>query len=132
MASFILVAGAWHGAWCWEYVIPLLEARGHRAVAAELPGMGADRTPLAEVDFTAWAQAVAEVVETAAEPVILVGHSGGGPIAWAAVDARPEKVARVVSSIAGRRATGRPSTPTFPSSIRKSRCRTGLSSTTPT
>lgn len=50
MATFVLVSGSWHGAWCWEYVIPQLEVRGHRAVAAELPGMGADRTPLAVLD----------------------------------------------------------------------------------
>jgi len=80
MACFVLVSGAWHGAWCWEYVIPLLEARGHQAVAAELPGMGADRTPLAEVDFAAWARTVAGVVEAAGEPVILVGHSRGGVV----------------------------------------------------
>ncbi len=26
MTSFVLVHGAWHGGWCWERVIPLLEA----------------------------------------------------------------------------------------------------------
>jgi hypothetical protein len=53
MARFLLVAGAWHGAWSWEFVIPLLAARGHRAAAVELPGMGADRTPLAGLDMMA-------------------------------------------------------------------------------
>ena len=90
MASFVLVAGAWHGAWCWDYVIPLLEARGHRAVAAELPGMGADRTPLGEVDFAAWAGAVASVVEAAGEPVILVGHSRGGVVISQAAELVPD------------------------------------------
>lgn len=92
MASFVLVAGAWHGAWCWEYVIPLLEARGHRAVAAELPGMGSDRTPLAEVDFAAWARAVAKVVAAAGEPVILVGHSRGGVVISQTAELVPDNI----------------------------------------
>ena len=37
MALFALVHGAWHGAWCWEKVIPGLEAHGHRAVAMDMP-----------------------------------------------------------------------------------------------
>lgn len=93
MAAFVLVSGAWHGAWCWEYVIPLLEARGHTAVAAELPGMGADRTPLAALDFSAWARAVADVVEAAGEPVILVGHSRGGVVISQTAELVPENIA---------------------------------------
>jgi pimeloyl-ACP methyl ester carboxylesterase len=80
MARFVLVAGACHGAWCWERVIPLLEARGHRAETAELPGMGADRTPLAGLDMMAWSRAVAKAIEADPERAILVGHSRGGAV----------------------------------------------------
>ena len=45
MAHFILVHGAWHGAWCWYKVVPLLRAAGHRVDAINLPGHGIDRTP---------------------------------------------------------------------------------------
>jgi hypothetical protein len=31
--AFVLVHGAWHGAWCWQRVVPLLEAHGHRVEA---------------------------------------------------------------------------------------------------
>ncbi|MDP9143966.1 MAG: alpha/beta fold hydrolase [Actinomycetota bacterium] len=34
---FVLVHGAYHGAWCWERLIPELEVRGHRATAVDLP-----------------------------------------------------------------------------------------------
>ncbi|MGH9890880.1 MAG: alpha/beta fold hydrolase, partial [bacterium] len=40
--------------------------------------------------------AVVALIDSATEPVVLVGHSGGGAIAHAAVDARPDRVARVV------------------------------------
>ena len=34
--TFVLVHGAWHGAWCWERVVPLLARHGHRVVTPEL------------------------------------------------------------------------------------------------
>jgi hypothetical protein len=37
MSTFGLVHGGGLGAWCWEAVIPELEARGHRAAAVDLP-----------------------------------------------------------------------------------------------
>lgn len=87
-----MVSGSWHGAWCWEFVNPLLEARGHRALAAELPGMGADRTPLASLDFAAWARAVADVVEASPEPVVLVGHSRGGVVISQVAELVPQRI----------------------------------------
>lgn len=92
MARFVLVAGAWHGAWCWEFVVPLLEAKGHRAEPAELPGMGADRTPLDRLDLAAWAQAVADVVEADPEPAILVGHSRGGIVISQTAELVPDRI----------------------------------------
>ena len=37
MATFGLVHGAGHGAWCWERLVPILETLGHRAFAMDLP-----------------------------------------------------------------------------------------------
>jgi hypothetical protein len=37
VTTYALIHGAWHGAWCWEPLIPELERRGHRAVAVDLP-----------------------------------------------------------------------------------------------
>lgn len=92
MARFVLVAGAWHGAWCWEYVIPLLEERGHRVEAAELPGMGADRTPLDGLDLRAWAGALKDVIDAHAERPILVGHSRGGVVVSQVAELIPERI----------------------------------------
>ena len=92
MARFVLVAGAWHGAWCWEFVVPLLEAMGHRAQPAELPGMGSDRTPLAQLSLAAWARAVADVIESDPEPAILVGHSRGGVVISQAAELVPDRI----------------------------------------
>lgn len=36
MSTFGLVHGGGFGAWCWERLIPELEARGHRAATVDL------------------------------------------------------------------------------------------------
>ena len=69
--TFGLVHGAWHGAWCWNRVIPLLEQGGHRCVAVELPAEDAD------ADLTRYAEIVADALGDA-DDVVLVGHSLGG------------------------------------------------------
>jgi hypothetical protein len=38
MADFVLVHGAWHGAWCWRRILPGLHQAGHRAFAVSLTG----------------------------------------------------------------------------------------------
>jgi pimeloyl-ACP methyl ester carboxylesterase len=39
MATFVLVHGGWHGGWCWQKVIPLLEEAGHEVYAPTLTGL---------------------------------------------------------------------------------------------
>src|SRR5262249_15425185 len=73
MSTFGLVHGAGLGAWCWERLIPELEARGHRAAAIDLPLH----------DPSAGASRLAEtVVEAFVEvnDLVLVGHSISGLI----------------------------------------------------
>ena len=38
--QFVLVHGAWHGAWCWKRVTPLLRDAGHDVHAVTLTGVG--------------------------------------------------------------------------------------------
>jgi pimeloyl-ACP methyl ester carboxylesterase len=94
--SFVLIAGAWHGAWCWSKVLPLLESQGHRAIAHELPGTGADTTDPAGVTLESWARSVAEVLTSHTEPVTLVGHSRGGIVISRAAELVPERLRRLV------------------------------------
>ena len=47
--TFVLVHGAWHGAWCWAAVINQLEKLGDRAYAVDLPGHGMNRADRAKV-----------------------------------------------------------------------------------
>lgn len=78
--TWVLVAGAWHGAWCWQRLTPLLEAGGHRVLTPELPGTGDSRTDPAQASLDGWARLIAELVMAQPEPVVLLGHSRGGAV----------------------------------------------------
>lgn len=93
---FILVHGGLHGGWCWDHVVPLLKAAGHEALAPDLPGMGADRTPLAAIRLATTADFVADLVRQQAEPVVLVGHSMAGPTISEAAERAPEWIAGLI------------------------------------
>jgi len=96
MARFVLVHGAFGGAWAWTDMARELEAAGHAAVAIDLPGGGDDRTPIEDVTLDSCAARVIEALEDSAEPSILVGHSMGGVVVTQAAARRPERVALLV------------------------------------
>ena len=96
MATFVLVHGAWHGGWCWERVAPLLVAQGHRVLAPDLPGMGADTREHGSDPLGEWTDFVAELATSAGEPVILVGHSLGGVVISEVAERVPDAVRRLV------------------------------------
>lgn len=92
MSTFVLVHGAWHGAWSWKFVAPLLERAGHKVVAADLPGLGDDQTPIGDISLPSYADAIAAVVKAQDEPVTLVGHSMGGFVITQVAEMLPEKI----------------------------------------
>jgi pimeloyl-ACP methyl ester carboxylesterase len=88
MTTFGLIHGAWHGAWCWDRLIPELERRGHRAVTVDLP---CDDPAATIMDN---AKLVADSLAGAGDDVVVVGHSLGGVVAPVVPLLRP--VRRVV------------------------------------
>jgi pimeloyl-ACP methyl ester carboxylesterase len=69
--DIVLVHGSYHGAWCWEFLTPELERRGHRVVAPDLP--------TADPDLGAgqYADVVIDAMAEMSDPVV-VGHSMSG------------------------------------------------------
>jgi pimeloyl-ACP methyl ester carboxylesterase len=97
--DIILIPGFWLDASSWDEVIPALDQAGHRTHALTLPGMESKDADRSEVTLRDHVDAVVEVIDSldpADGKVVLVGHSGGGAVAHAAMDARPDRVARVV------------------------------------
>jgi pimeloyl-ACP methyl ester carboxylesterase len=97
--DIVLIPGLWLDGSSWEEVVPFLHQAGHNTHPLTLPGMestDADRSKITLSDQVEAVVAVIDSFDSAAGPVVLVGHSGGGAIAHAAVDARPARIARVV------------------------------------
>jgi pimeloyl-ACP methyl ester carboxylesterase len=97
--EMILIPGLWLDGSSWDEVVPTLTRAGHRTHALTLPGMeskDADRSKITLRDHVDAVVRVIDSVDPADGKVVLVGHSGGGAIAYAAADARPERVTRVV------------------------------------
>jgi pimeloyl-ACP methyl ester carboxylesterase len=88
MTTFVLVHGAWHGAWCWEQLRGELAARGHASIAPELP--------IGDPSAT-WADYGAAVLDAVADgdagpDLVLVGHSLGSMVLPLVASAVPSTV----------------------------------------
>ncbi|WP_280152992.1 alpha/beta fold hydrolase [Piscinibacter sp. XHJ-5] len=92
MADFVLVHGAWGGAWCWKRVIPGLWQAGHRAFAVTLTGV-AERShllsPLITLD-THIADVLSVIEAEELHQAVLVGHSYAGMVVTGVADRLPE------------------------------------------
>ncbi len=98
MTTFVLVHGAWHGGWCWQRVVERLWARGHRAYAPTLTGLG-ERAHLFSGDITLSTH-VADVTNVLhyedLRDVVLCGHSYGGCVIAGVIERAPERIASTV------------------------------------
>ena len=98
MATFVLVHGGWHGGWCWQKVIPFLEAAGHAVYAPTLTGLAERASELSpDVGLDTHIQDIVGLLEERnLHGVILVGHSYSGMVITGVVDQVPERIAHLV------------------------------------
>jgi len=98
MADFVLVHGAWHGAWCWKRILPALWQAGHRAFTVTLTGTGERAHQLSpSITLHTHIDDVVAVLEAEElQQAILVGHSYGGMVITGAADRLPQRIARLV------------------------------------
>ena len=94
--TYILIPGAFHGAWSWYKVITRLEKAGQSVIAQDLPGTGMSKAPVGEASLEGWAQFICQIIDQQPEPVILVGHSRGGVVISQAAEYRPDQVEALV------------------------------------
>ena len=88
---FVLIHGGHHGTWCWEKLIPHLEALGHSVLAIDLPGCNERLREAASL--ASWRRALRDVIE---DGDVLVGHSMGGFAISLGADEVSDKVARLI------------------------------------
>ena len=98
MANFVLVHGAWQGAWCWRDVSAALTAAGHRVHAVTLTGLG-ERAHLMSPAITLETH-IADVVNTIEaeelSDVVLAVHSYAGMVGTAVADRLTQRLRHLV------------------------------------
>jgi pimeloyl-ACP methyl ester carboxylesterase len=97
VSTFVLIPGAGGAAWYWHRVVPELRARGHEAVAVDLPG--ADES----AGLPEYADAVVAAIG-AHHDVVVVAQSMGGftaPVACARAPARLLVLVNAMIPLAG-------------------------------
>jgi pimeloyl-ACP methyl ester carboxylesterase len=80
MTTVVLVHGAFHDGWCWDLVRQELDERGVTNLALDLPFTGLEGD----------AEAVAKLLDTVDDPVVLMGHSYGGMVISRAASGRDD------------------------------------------
>ncbi|WP_019212367.1 alpha/beta fold hydrolase [Yersinia massiliensis] len=96
---FLLVHGAWQGAWAWEPVVNILKNKGYHASVLDLPGSGNDRTPAEDVTLESYANAIiskANQIAGSQYDLVLVGHSMGGAAVTSAASLAPDLFAKII------------------------------------
>ena len=83
ISTFCLVHGAWHDGSCWEPVAERLRARGHEALAPDLP------LDDPSAGFERRARPAVRALEGASGSVVVVGHSMGTAYATLVAVAHP-------------------------------------------
>jgi pimeloyl-ACP methyl ester carboxylesterase len=96
MTNFVLIPGAWMGAWVWEEVSDGLSALGHHANAVTLSGLESGT----EVSNVGLATHVNDVLSILSDhdlrEVVVVGHLYSGIVAGQVADRVPKRVAHTV------------------------------------
>jgi len=95
---FVLVHGAWHGAWCWHAVADLLRAQHHPVFTPTLAGLG-ERADLlnSEITLNTHIGDIVDVFEREhLQNAVLVAHSYAGWPASGALERIQERVSTLV------------------------------------
>jgi pimeloyl-ACP methyl ester carboxylesterase len=96
MSSYLLLPGAWHGAWMFDPVVATLRAAGHDAEAITLRGVGDGADPAQVTLATHVEQVVEHLDRTGARDLVVAGHSYAGMVLTGVLARRPEGVAAAV------------------------------------
>lgn len=95
--NFLLIHGAYHGAWCWDELKQILEDGGVNVYTIDLPGHGADTTDRSTVDLNTYVSSVEDYIKiNNLSDLIIVGHSFAGVIITQLLKKIPEKIIKAV------------------------------------
>jgi len=93
--TVVLVHGAFEDASVWKETRVLLEARGFKTVAVDLPGRPSAATQ-SPPSLDSYRETVLTAIRAEPAPVVLVGHSFGGITISNVAEAAPERISKLV------------------------------------
>ncbi len=96
--TFVLVHGAWHGGWCWDFVREILEKNGHRVYTPTLSGLGENAEQLsAEIGLKTHIDDIVSLIKSEnLSDIVLVGHSYAGMVITGVADAMENSINHIV------------------------------------
>jgi pimeloyl-ACP methyl ester carboxylesterase len=94
----VLVHGAWHGAWCWRKLLPLLMDLGLEVYTPSQTGVGEKAELLSkDISLETFIQDITDfLTEHDLHNVVLVGHSFAGISISGVADRMPERIRHLV------------------------------------
>lgn len=97
-STVVLVHGAWHGAWCWDRLVPLLRNQDCIVHAPTLPGLGERRAELSSaITLDTHVSEIAGLLASLQlSNVVLVGHSYGGVVITGVADREALRIRRLI------------------------------------
>ena len=97
MKNYHLVHGAWHGSWCFNKLVPMLEGHGSRVYLCDLPGHYMNKADFSKITLSTYVKHVCDFIEKNIDgEVILVGHSMGGMVISQVAENLPGKISNLV------------------------------------
>lgn len=97
MSNFVLIPGAWMGAWVWEPVTYRLRELGHEVHPIALSGLNNEDGDVSEIGVETHVEDVLSILaEEDLRNAIVVGHSYSGIVAGQVADRASDRVSRTV------------------------------------
>ena len=93
---FVLVHGAWHGAWAWQWVAKRLRDFGQQVIAVDLPGYGSQQGVSGGHSLERYIEHVSDALGQQAQPVFLIGHDLGGMVISGVAERYPQRVQHLI------------------------------------
>jgi pimeloyl-ACP methyl ester carboxylesterase len=97
MAQYLLIHGAFRGAWLWERLMPLLMKGGGNPIAIDLPGHGDRSMDRKGITMSSYIDDVLHFIRTEnLQDIVLVGHSMSGIVISKVAEVMPERIKHLV------------------------------------
>jgi pimeloyl-ACP methyl ester carboxylesterase len=96
MKTIVLIHGAWHGAWCWDRLIPYLDGNNTRILAPELQWHESPGQSLSDNGIPAYILDLCSTIKELGCRVVLAGHSFGGMVISQLAELLPDRIEALI------------------------------------